>query len=56
MAYTNLSIGNFTLTDSLLFTNYNLLSPQAIYTVDTVATGMTVITVVTVVTVVTLVS
>ncbi|CAH3188037.1 unnamed protein product [Porites lobata] len=29
MAYTNLSIGNFTLTDSLLFTNYNLLSQQA---------------------------
>ena len=28
MAYTNLSAGNFTLTDSLLFTNYNLLSQQ----------------------------
>ena len=31
MAYTNLSAGNFTLTDSLLFTNYNLLSQQANY-------------------------
>ena len=31
MAYTNLSVGNFTLTDSLLFTNYNLLSQQANY-------------------------
>ena len=31
MAYTNLSAGNFTLTDSLLFTNFNLLSQQANY-------------------------